>query len=175
MIELTLVQPIVVLSIQEDHTIKLPLKPVGKIWCWKFNEDSGQLDKIEVFEQDDQILRFNNISPGTKIFVIFDAECKKVEFVASDFTYEEALLEWLEEQGYIYGYMYGHPYIQYADGHREKDKVIRIDKDQLIIGKDRDCLVYIWGYPGPDGNIYELKDYGKTWSFDEETLLTEEE
>lgn len=171
--ELTVAQLIVVLSIQEDHTIELPLKPVGNIWCVKVNEDSGQLDKIEVFEQDDQILRFNNISPGTKIFVAFDAECKKVEIVAS--TYEEALLKRLEEQGYIYGYMYGHPYIQYADGHREKDKVIRIDKDQLIIGKDRECLVYIWGYPGPDGNIYELKDYGKTWSFDEETLLIQEE
>ena len=76
------------------------------------------------------------------------------------------IYENLYKYGGIYGYMYG-----------ERTPSIPIDNDitfikqkELIIGKQADCFVYIWGYPGPDGNIYEFKDYGKTWSFDRNDL-----
>lgn len=72
----------------------------------------------------------------------------------------------LKEIGGIYGYMYG-----------ERTPSIPIDNDitfiaqkELTIGKQADCFIYIWGYPGPDGNIYEFKDYGKTWSFNKNDL-----
>lgn len=87
----------------------------------------------------------------------------------------EAIIEKLDIQGYIYGYMYGQPYIQCADGNKRKDKIIKIEKDELRIGKNKNCFVYIWGWPGPDANIYYFDDYGITWSFNENDLLDEEE
>lgn len=72
----------------------------------------------------------------------------------------------LKNIGGIYGYMYGKriPSIPI-----DKD-IIFIEQKQLDIGKSADCFVYIWGYPGPDGNIYKFEDYGKTWSFDKNDL-----
>ena len=29
----------------------------------------------------------------------------------------------------------------------------------------------MWGWPGPDYNIYYFKDYGYTWAFDREELI----
>lgn len=65
----------------------------------------------------------------------------------------------------IYGYMYGRPYIEYSGGELRKDKLIRINKDELTIGRHNDCFLYIWGWPGPDANIYKFSDYGVTWAF----------
>jgi hypothetical protein len=48
----------------------------------------------------------------------------------------------------------------------EEAVVLITQKNQV----NPDCFVYIWGYPGPDGNIYEFKDYGKTWSFNKNDL-----
>jgi hypothetical protein len=45
----------------------------------------------------------------------------------------------------------------------------------LEIGIHADCFIYVWGWPGPDANIYEFKDYGKTWSFYKKDLIGEEE
>ena len=63
----------------------------------------------------------------------------------------------LESIDYIYGTMYGGRYYE--------DKVIKINKKSLHINSDN--LVFIWGFPGPDYNIYRFKDYGKTWAFNE--------
>jgi len=41
----------------------------------------------------------------------------------------------------------------------------------LTISKQGDCLIFVWGWPGPDVNFYEFKDYGITWSFIKEDLL----
>lgn len=32
------------------------------------------------------------------------------------------------------------------------------------------CFYYEWGWPGPDANLYELRDYGKTWALTKEEL-----
>ena len=63
------------------------------------------------------------------------------------------------EQNTIYAYMYG-------DKDNSNSDIIEISVDELILDtKDNDCFVYIWGWPGPDGNIYYYKDYGITWAF----------
>ncbi len=72
----------------------------------------------------------------------------------------------LKEVGGIYGYMYG----ERTPSISIDNDIIFIEQKQLTIGKQADCFVYIWGYPGPDGNIYEFKDYGKTWSFNKNDL-----
>ena len=73
----------------------------------------------------------------------------------------------LKEVGGIYGYMYGERTLSIPID----NDIIFIEQKQLIIGKQADCFVYIWGYPGPDGNIYEFNDYGKTWSFNKNDLI----
>lgn len=73
----------------------------------------------------------------------------------------------LKNIGGIYGYMYGK---RIPSTPIDKD-IIFIEQKQLIIGKNADCFGYIWGYPGPDCNIYKFEDYGKTWSFDKNDLI----
>ena len=73
--------------------------------------------------------------------------------------------------GGIYGYMYGE---RMKNSPIEED-IVFIKKRYLQVGKHADCFIFIWGWPGPDGNIYEFKDYGKTWSFNKEDLIGKEE
>lgn len=53
---------------------------------------------------------------------------------------------------------------------KEKDGIYQIPKHDLILTKNKDKLIYIWGYPGPDYDEYNLDNYGKTWAFTEEEL-----
>lgn len=69
---------------------------------------------------------------------------------------------------YFYGYMYGHPYINTSKGYK-KDKIIKIPIDDLYKITDTG-LIYIWGWPGPDCNIYDFSDYNITWSFYKENI-----
>lgn len=69
----------------------------------------------------------------------------------------------------IYAFMYGSPFL-YCGNHWEQDKVIKIPKDDLTINSNKDCLIYTWGYPGPDRNYYYFEDYGKTWVFADKEL-----
>lgn len=83
------------------------------------------------------------------------------------------ILERLKTEKYIYGYSYGEPYI-HCDGmngeYWKKDKLEKIPISNLKIGKYNDCLIYIWGGPGPDCNIYEFSNYGITWAFDKKDI-----
>ena len=40
----------------------------------------------------------------------------------------------------------------------------------MMLGKDNDCLIFVWGWPGPDANIYRFEDYGVTWAFTKKEL-----
>lgn len=83
---------------------------------------------------------------------------------------QEILYKWYSPSiKSIFGFMYGQPYINTNRG-KEKDQIIEIPKKQIQLGKDGDCLIYIWGWPGPDGNIYKFKDYSITWAFSKEEI-----
>lgn len=45
-------------------------------------------------------------------------------------------------------------------------KVKKIEKDRLEVGKDGASFVYMFGWPGPDCDIFYFADYGQTWAFD---------
>ena len=77
----------------------------------------------------------------------------------------------LYHTGGIYGYMYG----QRIKSHPIEDDILFIKQKDLKISKQADCFLYVWGWPGPDVNFYYFKDYGKTWSFNKEDLIREEE
>ena len=32
----------------------------------------------------------------------------------------------------------------------------------------------MWGWPGPDYNVYSFKDYGYTWAFNKKELIINE-
>lgn len=61
---------------------------------------------------------------------------------------------------YIWAYMYGNPC-----GQDWTDQLIRIEISKLIFFEDGEGFAFIWGWPGPDMNIYNCEDYGKTWCF----------
>lgn len=69
----------------------------------------------------------------------------------------EILARWRKER-YIYGYMYGR---KLED--ERLNKILEISKDKLYIWDEGLC--YMWGWPGPDYNLYRYEDYGKTWAF----------
>ena len=58
---------------------------------------------------------------------------------------------------------------------KSKDKILAIatkDIDGYVedwYGKGP-ALIYIWGWPGPDGNTYLFSDYGRTWAFTKEEM-----
>lgn len=88
----------------------------------------------------------------------------------------EKILEWyntVNPNDKIYGFMYGYPTInicRHGTTYQEPDKIISISKLDLKLSKNQDCFIFIWGWPGPDANLYKFKDYGVTWAFSEEEL-----
>ena len=76
----------------------------------------------------------------------------------------------IEIFGGIYGYMFGYPYIPYGGKYYGKDDIIFIKSEKLTLGRNNDCLIYVWGWPGPDFNEYYFSDYKKTWAFRESDI-----
>ena len=83
-------------------------------------------------------------------------------------------LDLLNKHNGIYGYMYGeqyrHPY--------DPDEIIYIEKESLRPWTEDGHQIgwcFIWGWPGPDYNIYLFRDYRKTWAFAKEDVIHQEE
>lgn len=66
---------------------------------------------------------------------------------------------------YIYGEMYG-----LHEGARVKRRFLKIKREELRLSAQKDCLLFQWGWPGPDINFYKFKDYGDTWAFHKEDI-----
>lgn len=64
----------------------------------------------------------------------------------------------------IYIRMYGNKYINSNKG-KELDKIISIQTSEIDFWNDKSSFIYIWGWPGPDYNVYRYSDYGETWAF----------
>ena len=74
-------------------------------------------------------------------------------------TNDQILTKLENRISHFYGTMYGFD--------KSNDKVIKIttwhyEKDWYGKGP---ALIYLWGWPGPDGNVYLFSDYGRTWAF----------
>ena len=61
----------------------------------------------------------------------------------------------------IWGTKYG------MDKHNDTD-ILHIDPNSLHF--DEDGMVFIWGWPGPDYNLYKYSDYGNTWALMEREI-----
>ena len=68
---------------------------------------------------------------------------------------QQSLITQLMRADYFYGTMYGMP--------KDKDKIIKIETRNIHNfvfdwnGKGPG-IIYLWGWPGPDGNVYLLSD-----------------
>lgn len=68
----------------------------------------------------------------------------------------------------IYSLMYGETYI---DGRATEDQIITIKTEELEWSESKNQFIYVWGWPGPDFNLYTLENYGKVWAFSKEELV----
>lgn len=41
-----------------------------------------------------------------------------------------------------------------------------VDNNNLYEKRDKTGFYFVWGWPGPDVNLYKYEDYGNTWAFD---------
>lgn len=69
---------------------------------------------------------------------------------------KELFLEERKNYEVIYGFMYGKPIL--CSNETYDMRIIDIPISKLKVHEDG--LLYIWGYPGPDCNFYDFKDYG---------------
>ena len=70
----------------------------------------------------------------------------------------------------FYGTIYDGQY-----GESEWDKILEINKKDIKFCQNTDAFYYIWGWPGPDVNLYYFKDYGLTWAFNKNDFIRKEE
>lgn len=85
---------------------------------------------------------------------------------------EKEILEWYNssDDKPFYGYMYGYP-----SGRPFADDLIGIRKGEVELITTRTGergFLYVWGWPGPDCNFYNIADYGKTWAFSIDELAS---
>ena len=58
-----------------------------------------------------------------------------------------------------------------ADGtSAENNTIIEIETDNLSWSKDEEIAYYIWGWPGPDYNIYSRGNYKTDWAFTKQEM-----
>lgn len=58
---------------------------------------------------------------------------------------------------------------------KRKDTIMNIHTSEIsnfVLNWDGEpAFIYIWGWPGPDFNVYKMSDYGETWAFTEKELI----
>ena len=62
-------------------------------------------------------------------------------------------------------------YPDFVKFHSAEEQFIPIKTLSVRWNPTKTLFYYIWGWPGPDCNIYDANNYGKTWAFTKEELL----
>ena len=62
-------------------------------------------------------------------------------------------------------------YPDFVKFHSAEEQIIPIKTLSVRWNPTKTLFYYIWGWPGPDCNIYDANNYGKTWAFTKEELL----
>ena len=52
-----------------------------------------------------------------------------------------------------------------------EEQIIEINTEELRFSADGSLFTYIWGWPGPDYNVYSLSTYGRGWALTKEEIL----
>ena len=69
---------------------------------------------------------------------------------------------------YIYSLMYSPQKVNFRT---LEEQIIKIDTSRLDWYGDGTGFYYIWGWPGPDANEYNLDTYGRGWAFTKEEII----
>lgn len=80
---------------------------------------------------------------------------------------EQDLITELIHASHIYITMYG---LNKRNDRILKIKTTEITKFVFDWYGEGPGFIYLWGWPGPDGNTYLLSDYGETWAFTKKEL-----
>lgn len=62
-------------------------------------------------------------------------------------------------------------YDNYVDFMPLEKQIIEIKIEELRWSKDKTVAYLVWGWPGPDVNLYEEDNYGITWAFTRKELI----
>lgn len=62
-------------------------------------------------------------------------------------------------------------YPDYVESLSIEKQIIAIKTSSVKWAPTKTLFYYIWGWPGPDCNMYDANNYGKTWAFTKEELL----
>ena len=54
-----------------------------------------------------------------------------------------------------------------------EEQIIKIETSELQWSEDEEKFIYIWGWPGPDYNIYSRDTYGKGWGYTKKEIIKE--
>lgn len=61
--------------------------------------------------------------------------------------------------------------------HKSKDRILEIKTSDIshyvFDWYGEPAFIYVWGFLGPDYNVYKMSDYGQTWAFTEKELVTD--
>ena len=52
-----------------------------------------------------------------------------------------------------------------------EEQIVPIKTASVRWNPTKILFYYIWGWPGPDCNMYDANNYGKIWTFTKEELL----
>ena len=118
------------------------------------------MKKIQI----DKILEMKVIdSDGDEILLIFP---NKEDIKEED--NETALYTVVNRYDKIYSLMYSPTRTPFNS---IEEQIIDIDTQKLDWSKDHEQFIYVWGWPGPDYNIYSWRTYGKGWAFTKEEII----
>ena len=77
----------------------------------------------------------------------------------------------------IYQEVMSHPefyslmYPNFVKFYSVEEQIVPIKTSSVKWNSTKTLFYYIWGWPGPDCNMYDADNYGKTWTFTKEELL----
>ena len=70
--------------------------------------------------------------------------------------------DWVMSHEKIYSLLYSPSRI---DNTPISEQLFEVKTKDLDWNLDHNSFVYVWGYPGPDYNLYTIETYGKGWAF----------
>ena len=76
--------------------------------------------------------------------------------------------DWVMSHEKVYSLLYSPTKI---DNKSVREQLFEVKTKDLDWSLDHNSFVYVWGWPGPDYNLYTIKTYGKGWAFSEEEIL----
>lgn len=52
-----------------------------------------------------------------------------------------------------------------------KEQIIKINTSELKWYINEEGFIYVWGWPGPDANLYTRETYGKGWAYTRQEII----